>query len=348
MADKPPLIWVLKGARAGDTAQAVFLAHSLGGRVEDVQLAFNASHALPNWLVGPRVSHLTAEARSLLAPPWPDLVVATGRRTAPVSLWIKQQSGGKAKAVQIGRPRMALTAFDLVITTPQYGLPHGANVVQAPVPLAANRPASESKQSAFAQAWSKLPRPWTLAVVGGSKFPMRLNADDLAGYGKALSRHVGVTGGSVILVDSPRSPKGALAQVATTLNAPHWMFQRGAGPNPYAAALALCDELTLTSDSVLMLTEMLATGKSTTVYRLPVSPFAPRWSAQTGLAAMLARAGVLHPPRNVAGFVQSLIDTGYVGDFASGTRPSKIFDVRGQQEEIVARVRSLLAVRTSS
>jgi uncharacterized protein len=87
-----PLIWVLKGLRAGDSAQAMELALQLGGRVEGKQLTFNHSHALPNWMLGARVSHLTAEARALLRPPWPDLVVATGRRTSPVAQWIKQQS----------------------------------------------------------------------------------------------------------------------------------------------------------------------------------------------------------------------------------------------------------------
>jgi mitochondrial fission protein ELM1 len=117
-----PAIWVLKGVRAGDTAQAMDLALQLGGRVEGKQLAFNAFHNIPNWLLGARVSQLTQDAKKLLHPPWPDLVVATGRRTAPVALWIKTQSQGKTKLVHIGRPRMALSRFDLVLTTPQYGL----------------------------------------------------------------------------------------------------------------------------------------------------------------------------------------------------------------------------------
>ena len=35
--------------------------------------------------------------------PWPDLVIATGRRTAPIASWIRKQSGGLTRTVQMGR-----------------------------------------------------------------------------------------------------------------------------------------------------------------------------------------------------------------------------------------------------
>jgi hypothetical protein len=105
------------GARAGDNAQALELARRLNGTVVSRQLAFNRLSNLPNWLLGAGMRSVQGQVARALAAPWPDIVVATGRRTAPVNLAIKKASGGQSLAIQIGRPRMALARFDLVLTT---------------------------------------------------------------------------------------------------------------------------------------------------------------------------------------------------------------------------------------
>jgi uncharacterized protein len=334
---------VLKGLRAGDTAQAMGLALQLGGRVEGKQLAFNGLHAVPNWLAGARVSHLTSPARSLLRPPWPDLVVATGKRTAPVALWIKQQSGGQTKLVQLGRPRMALKHFDLVVTTPQYGLPAAPNVMEIAMPFAHSKIVVEADLEAFKTEWSHLPRPWILGVIGGAKFPLRLNDGDLSGFGKALDNRAQHLSGSVILLDSPRSPEGAIDKAAQYITAIKWIYRRGQSVNPYQAALSMCDELVVTSDSVSMVSEMLLTGKPTSIYRLPVSKFLPRWSAQSGLGAALARSGLLHPPRDVNGFMTRLVGAGVLGDI-EGSQTFSGIAVKTSHHVVIDRIIRLLMI----
>jgi uncharacterized protein len=338
------LIWVLKGLRAGDTAQAMELALQLGGRVEAKQLQFNASHIIPNFLLGGRISHLTTDAKNLLRPPWPDVVVATGRRTAAAAVWIKQQSGGKTKLLQIGRPRMALSAFDVVVTTPQYGLPEAENMVTIMLPFASPKAVPPDQLLMFEEVWRGLPKPWLLAVVGGQKFPQRLGADDLQQFGQALQKRVAAKGGSVVLLDSPRSPAGALDEVARQLQIPHWKFERGAGPNPYQAALKLCDELVVTGDSVSMVSEMLLTGKPTSIFRLKLSPLALRWSAQNSLSALLARKGVLSPPRDVDGFMQGLLDQGLVGNLLDGKNALPQTNVAAEHARALALIKSILKI----
>ncbi len=335
---------MLKGVRAGDTAQALHLALQLGGRVEGKQLAFNVCHTIPNWILGSRVSHVTQDARLLLRPPWPDVVVATGKRTAPVALWIKQQSGGRTKTIQLGRPRMALQGFDFIVTTPQYGLPPAENVVEMPLPFASPKSVSKSDGANFNAAWALLPHPWILGVIGGGKFPVRLNREDLVGFGKALQLRATRTGGSVILLDSPRSPSDAIDVVAAEIFALKWISHRGENANPYHPALALCDELVVTSDSVSMVTEMLQTGKPTSLYRLPVSRLLPRWSAKSGLGAALARAGILHPPRDVDGLMAPLIDAGHLGDISQGTSRQKILSIETIHHAVINRIKTLLDV----
>ncbi len=311
-------------------------------------MRFNALHAVPNWLAGVRVSHLTADARLLLGPPWPDLVIATGKRTAPVALWIKQQSAGHTKLVQLGRPRMALNDFDLVVTTPQYGLPAAQNVIEIPLPFAHPKTVSAADIEAFKTEWATLPRPWMLGVVGGAKFPLRLNDGDIAEFGKALNRRASQFDASVILLDSPRSPEAALDQAARHITAPKWLYRRGQSVNPYQTALQLCDELVVTSDSVSMVSEMLLTGKPTAIYRLPVSKLQPRWSARSGLGAALARRGILHPPRDVDGFMAGLMEAGRLVDVAQQpvSPPSSLTEPL--HDTVVKQIKRLLTALPSA
>ncbi|NJM28954.1 MAG: hypothetical protein HC855_01375 [Rhizobiales bacterium] len=150
-------VWVLQGARTGDNAQAAELAHRLSLSFEIKPLTYNLLHNLPNILLGESAASVGAGKESLRAP-WPDLVIATGKRAAPVARWIKRQSGGRAKLVHLGRPRAPLEAFDLVVTTPQYGLPPAENAVVAPLPFATPRPSDLVQIATWQAEWEYLPR----------------------------------------------------------------------------------------------------------------------------------------------------------------------------------------------
>lgn len=343
-----PLIWVLKGLRQGDTAQAMALALQIGGRVESKQLSFNSLHVVPNWLMGASVGHLTPETRKLLRPPWPDVVVATGRRTARAALWIKRQSGGHTKLIQIGRPRTNVKAFDVVVTTPQYGLPPGGPVMEIALPFAIPKSVAADELQHFAALWHDLPRPWILGVIGGGKFPLRLNARDLQTFGQLLSTKAASISGSVIVMDSPRTFAGALQIVAEHISTPFWQGVRGLGPNPYQAALKLCDQLVVTSDSVSMVSEMLQTEKPVWVFKLAQSDLAISWSAESGMAAALARGGILHPPRNVDKFIRMLMDKKLIGDLSRPDQPFSEMDVTSDHAAVVDRIRRLLRVSEST
>lgn len=342
--NKPkPKIWVLLGARAGDNAQALELAQRLGGTVERKPLRFNRLSDLPNFVLGAGFKTLTDVAA--LSAPWPDVVIATGRRAAPVSLAIKAASGQRSVAVHLGRPRMRLGRFDLVLSTPQYGLPPAPNVMKLLFPFAQAKAVLDDLKSSFASEWSHLPHPWIAGVIGAGKFPLRFGTEELDGFAAALDRLAKDLGGSVILMDSPRSAAGAIQRVAGRVTSPHWMWTRGIGDNPYQAALALSDQFAVTSDSVSMVSEMVQTGKPVHVFHLPVSAIAPRWSAQTGVAAWLARHGVLSPPRNVATLHGRLEDRGWTGDLGRGVLPSRAFQSGNEHALAVERINDLLRQR---
>ncbi len=342
-ASRPCLIWVLQTARAGDNAQARELASRLSGTAVLVPLGFNSWHRLPNGFTRASLVTLDKESRSRLAPPWPDLVIATGKRTVPVALWIRQASGGKTRLIQIGRPRAPLRLFDLVVTTPQYGLPQAANVVHMDLPFTPRRSIDSAEAQRWQAIWAALPRPWIVGVLGAARYPLTMSVKQAASMGRALSTFARKRGGGVILISSPRTDAAIAAAVAQAVSAPLWT----GGPaspegNPYAAALALGDRFAVTSDSVSMVADLLATEKPVSVYRLPLSAFRLRWPAKAGLAAALVRRGLLHPPRDVDALVQGLLDKGVVAELGHEDEPHPFFDQREVEQAVVARIQGLL------
>ena len=335
------VIWVLCGTRAGDTAQAMELARRIGGEVRAITLAFTLRHHVPNWLAGINPRSVADQSMSALAPPWPDLVIATGKRTAPVAAWIRQQSDGQTIAVQLGRPRLAYEAFDLIVTTPQYGLPAASNVLEVPLPFAAPKTVPAEVLEHWLGTWKELPRPWIAAAIGASKFPLRLGASQLDEFAMAVDGLARRRGGSLLLFDSPRSDRSALLRVRGQVTSPHWCDEHKGPGSPYQAALKLADEFAVTGDSVSMVAEMLATEKPAHVFLLPRWP-APRWRGSYPLARPLARSGVLSPTRDVHHLMHKLIASGSAGDMRHGVAPAASAQIVQAQEVAVQRIRALL------
>jgi len=97
-------VWLLIDDRAGNKSQGLGVARALGWPFEIKYIDYTAAAALPNYMLMASFSMLTQSCRVNLASPWPDIVIAAGRRTAPVARRIKELSGGKTFLVQIMHP----------------------------------------------------------------------------------------------------------------------------------------------------------------------------------------------------------------------------------------------------
>ncbi len=310
-----PTVWVLLGEGAGGNAQMIALAEALGWSYETRQLDWNRLNHLPNPLIGARATTLSSRAAAL-APPWPDLVIAASRRSAPIARWIKKQSGGHTRLVHLLHTQMPLAAFDLVITMAQFRVPEAANVLRATLPLNvidAGRQAEAAKR--WAPRLAHLPRPWTALLVGGDSSSHRLDmatAEQLADRANAVA---GANQGSVLATTSRRTPAAATAAIAARLVAPHYLHHWRAddADNPYPAFLALADRFVVTGDSASLPAEAAATGR-------PVDLF--EWPARRSPRSLPAMVKPIHralvyggwhkPRRDFAAFHQGLRDAGLV------------------------------------
>lgn len=94
-----PSVWLLVDDHPGSRAQALGVGRALGIPFEIKKLDYTAAAALPNYMLMASFSAVQQKSRVNLAAPWPDLVIAAGRRTAPVARKIKELNKGRTKLV---------------------------------------------------------------------------------------------------------------------------------------------------------------------------------------------------------------------------------------------------------
>ena len=122
--------WVVTDGKAGMESQCVGLAEGLGIQPEIKRVRMRAPwRMLSPWLrLG--LGH-AFENMSMPEPPWPDLLIASGRLSIPASLFVREQSelaGKRTFTVQIQNPVISPSNFDLVIA-PLHDSLEGPNVI---------------------------------------------------------------------------------------------------------------------------------------------------------------------------------------------------------------------------
>ncbi len=348
-----PHVWVLAGDKAGDNAQLRVVADALGWPWEIRPITANRFYRVPNWLLGGHLWSIDRRRSAALAPPWPDLVLSSGRRTVPVARWIARQTarqtGHRAVLVHLGRPWAPFHWFDLIIGMPQYGLPDAANLVHATLPLNRIPPALlTAGAAAQGDRLARLPRPLTTALIGGPGRNARLDAETAAVLGRALSDHVAARGGSLLVSTSRRTPAAVVTALRRAITVPGeiYAFQPHDPENPHFGFVAAAQDLVVTSDSASMIAEACRAGKPVSIAVLPtLEQRAPALLKRlTSLLPLpvrddLLRRGLLIGQRDVAGLAELLVRRGAVGILGGPSGPAQ--PVADDLPAVLARIRGL-------
>ena len=204
---------------------------------------------------------------------WPDLWIATGRATLPLSLAARRLSGGKTFVVQTQDPRLSPSRFDMVVAPAHDGL-SGDNVFEiigSPHRITAARIAEEAPT--FAAAIAPLPHPRVAVLIGGKSKAFDLTPAHATDLADRIARAVEAAGGSLLLTYSRRTPEAARAVMSERLSGLPGMIWDGTGANPLFAFLDAADHILVTEDSANMAAEAASTGKP--VHILPMTPLKP-------------------------------------------------------------------------
>ena len=269
-----PIIWTLLTQAPGDNGQCLALAEALDHPTEFRRLDWSVVDVAEDSAILRELLADTPEAEAWrdaldLCAPWPDLVICCGRRSDKVAFWIKRQSGGHTKIVSIGRARLSVALYDLLIAPPEFALPERANVVHIPLPMA--RQQERKPDAAASRANVPVPKPWFAILLGGEVKQFASSERVLVEAARRAQAAAHRHGGSVVISTSRRTPRTLLAAVEGVLDRPYIYRWSAAGTaeNPYQTLLLESAALFVTADSVSMVLDGCGSGTPTYVIEYP-------------------------------------------------------------------------------
>jgi mitochondrial fission protein ELM1 len=265
----PSSCWVVTDGKAGMISQCVGLAEALGldPEVKQVRLRTPWRDLTPYVRLGGRLQ-FTSDSDPL-SPPWPDLLIASGRHSVAASILVRHLSHGKTRTVQIQNPVISSRRFDLVVA-PRHDNLSGENVVVTHGALHRVSPAM-LKEGAEQLGWrlQHLSRPYISVLIGGSNNVYRLDGETMRSLAARLAACARALGASLIITPSRRTGEANRELLKDALvDVPHYLWT-GQGDNPYFGLLGLADFIVVTADSVNMVSEAASTGKPVYVADLP-------------------------------------------------------------------------------
>lgn len=361
----PPLVWIVASPHAGDNTQLRALAAALGWPMEMKELVYRPTEAALRFLSLPTLAGVDLASSSDVVPPWPDLVLCSGRGAEAVAFWIRERKPG-TRIVFVGTPWAPLSRFDLVITTPQYRLPAAPNVLHNLLPL---HDVTPERLAAQAKLWeprlAHLPRPFTAVLVGGDSGPYHFTPQAAARLGHEATQLALRDGGALLVTTSARTSEAATGALQAAIGAPGLVHRwtRGGGENPFHAFLGLASRIVVTADSISMMAEAIASRKPVLLFDIEDGPFAMRaeerqpgtshrpppigWRGRSVSATLFRLLINQAPPRfsrDLRIVQRDLVDGGYarwLGDASPLAPPPPVPDELGRT---VARIRQLFGL----
>lgn len=375
-----PSVWVLTDEKPGHTTQSLGLARALGFPYEVKHLRFNLLVRLGNVLLGPlgpfgaRPIALKRSRTDSLEPPWPDVVLATGWRPAPVVRWIGARSFGRTRTIQLGRKGgRAAWQFDAAVTCGYFRLPAHPNRIEPIAPL--NQVSQDQLDEAarrFEGLFGDSPGPYVALLVGGSSRRFRFEPETARRLGEQVRAWADAGEATVFAITSRRTGEAATRALEKGLgegaHVHRWSpDERG---NSFLGYLARADALVVTGESESMMAEAAATGKPVYIYPIPERRHGPwvrledwvekqararrvnkrgKVRPQQGLeyvCAWLIARGIVQPRRDLSLLQRELIDRGIAHAFGAPLETSPREPLR-EAETIARRIRGLLALPAS-
>jgi mitochondrial fission protein ELM1 len=251
---------------AGTENQCLGVAESLGVAPIIKKIGLNQPwKTLSPWL---GMECAGAFSGDRLGPPWPDLLLASGRKSIAAARYIKRKSGGKTFTLQIQDPRISPQEFDLV-AVPFHDPTRGPNVlVTDATPNRVTPDKLTAAQIEFSATLGILPSPRIAVLIGG-----RSKHHDLSGHALLKILETLETlleaGCSLMITASRRTGEENLTLLKKTFQGrPNVFLWDGTGPNPYFGFLAFADAIFVTEDSTSMISDAGTTGKPVYILEL--------------------------------------------------------------------------------
>jgi mitochondrial fission protein ELM1 len=323
------ICWIVTDGNPGGLNQCIGLAEALGLTPIVKQVALRAPWRQFSPYLRWGQAHAFTKDSDALMPPWPDLLIASGRQSIAAALHVREmgkREGHRVVTVFVQNPGIAPSHFDLVIA-PEHDRVVGENVISTRGALhRITRERLEQGAAKLLPRVAHLPRPYIGVLIGGANASYSFGSEETRKLAGALTRAAREIGGSLLATASRRTGEENVALLRSALTGTPSFLWDGEGDNPYFGLLGLADHIVVTNDSVSMVSEAVATGKPVHVFALP------------------ARRGRSHKSRKFARFHAGMAEAGWTRPFhgvlqgyASSNAPQETLRAAEAVRAVVAR-----------
>lgn len=204
-----------------------------------------------------------------ITPPWPDLLIVSGRQSLPYARKIKRVTRGKTFIAVLQSPGLPSSWFNF-IWVPEHDKVRGANIVTTLTPphrLSAHRLLAGSET--LQEKVKDLPRPLVTVLIGGPSRSYQFGEQEALRLCSDLIDLHQKTGCGFLISPSYRTHQTVLNLLQHKLSNLPALIWDMTESNPYLGFMALADYFIVTCDSVNMIGEAAYTGRPVYAYPIP-------------------------------------------------------------------------------
>ncbi len=284
--------WILSSGLIGCENQCLGVIERLGIETEIKKIK-------PSMAVSVFAPYGTAFLNPQVREPWPDLVIAAGRKTIPYLRYIRRASKKECKTIYLQDPRIDSKEFDIV-WAPEHDSIKGNNVIKTIT--SPNRVTNELlnyHHDKWLDKLSKFKGPFIGFLIGGKSKAYNFNDDECEKIIQALN-FVIINGYTPLITLSRRSPKVLSDRIKNLLIDKESLFYDGQGDNPYFAILKASEIIITTPDSANMISEAINVPKP--VYYIDIKSNSKRFNK---FINALVNSGHIRPFENNIDYFQN-------------------------------------------
>jgi hypothetical protein len=283
----PERVWIVTEGLAGTENQCLGVAEALAGKLPGLHvIPLRVTLRQPWKTFSPWLGfEQWWSFDPPFNPPWPDILITSGRKSIAAARFIKKESGGKTFTLHLQDPRIQPEEFDLV-AVPAHDSLRGKNVIVTGASPNRITPARLEEARQDFPHLETLPAPRVAVLIGGTSKTHRITpaiAERLLAQLEVIGKDT-----SLMITTSRRTPESLKQALIQRFSGGRHLVWDGREPNPYFAFLACADTIIATNDSASMLSEAASTGKP--VYMVKLEGRSPKFDR---LYAALEKAGAL-------------------------------------------------------
>tara|TARA_B100000287_G_C20662892_1_gene790768 strand:- start:1740 stop:2726 length:987 start_codon:yes stop_codon:yes gene_type:complete len=265
-------IWLLIDDRKGNTSQIYGIAKHINSKdIIEKKIFYNNLASLPNIFLCKSIPHVKNKFKKHFKPPWPKLVIGCGRRSAPIGLWIKKQSKGFSKCVQIMWPSYPHKNIDLIFTPQHDKIPKKNNVINIfSSPNIIDNELLNHEYLKWNDKFKKLPNPKIAVLLGGNTKKHVFQPFHIINLMNQIKLLLKNKKASLLITTSRRTSLECIEMLKKELknfsnDVILWEYKNNKN-NPYFGFLTHANLIIVTGDSVSQCSEAASTGKPLLIF----------------------------------------------------------------------------------